>query len=235
MSVPAAVGLAGAMMAAATGTALAQSRTFEVAGPFTGVDIASGLDADVTVGGAVSVTAEARDTEYLDDLRVEVRDGRLHAWIERDILDFRFGDQRRVHLHVTAPHLDFIQASGGSNVTAKGLAGELVEANASGGADLDVSAVKATNLVASGSSGSDLRLAGTCENARFDVSSGSDLKAEDLQCKNVAVSATSGSDAEVFASVSVDANASSGGDIEVRGNPGTARQNAASGGEIKIR
>jgi len=82
MSVFAAVGLAGAMVVAVSGVAFAQSKTFEVA-PFSGVDISSGLNADITVGPTVSVSAQARDPRDLDDLRVEVRDDRLFAWIER--------------------------------------------------------------------------------------------------------------------------------------------------------
>lgn len=216
MSVFAAVGLAGAMVVAVSGAAFAQSKTFDV-GPFSGVDISSGLDADITVGPVASISAEARNPEYLTDLKVEVRGNRLYAWIDRNILDFRFGDDRRVAIHITTPNLDFIQASGGSDVKAGGLAGDKVEAHASGGSDLNVTGIKAANLVSSGSSGSDLRLAGTCDNGSFDVSSGSDLKATELHCKAVTV------------------NASSGSDVEAYGKPGTVKQDVSSGAEVKVR
>lgn len=234
MSVFAAVGLAGAMVVAVSGAAFAQSRTFDV-GPFTGVDISSGLDAEITVGPAVSVSAEARNPEYLDDLKVEVRGNRLYAWVDRNILDFRFGDDRRVHVRITAPSLDFVQAGGGSDVSVGNPSGDRLEAHASGGADLNVTGIKAAYVVSSGSSGSDIRLAGTCDSATFDVSSGSDLKASDLQCKDVVINAASGSDAEVFASASMTANASSGSDVEVLGKPGTVKQDVSSGAGVKVR
>jgi len=233
MSVFAAVGLAGAMVVAVSGAAFAQSKTFEVA-PFSGVDISSGLNADITVGPTVSVTAQARDPRDLDDLRVEVRDDRLFARIERSILDLRFGD-RRITIHITTPRLDFLQASAGADVTAKGLAGQRTEANASGGADLTVTSVEAGEMVASASSGSDLRLSGTCRSATFDISSGSDLDGRDLKCQDVAIRASSGSDAEVFASKSLVANASSGSDIEVHGNPASVTKDASSGAGIELR
>lgn len=234
MSVFAAVGLAGAMLAAVSGAAFAQSKTFEVT-PFTGVDISSGLDADISVGGTVSVSAHSRDPEYLNDLKVEVRNNRLYAWIDRNILDFRFGDDRRVMLSITVPSLDFIEASGGSDVKANALGGDRVEAHASGGADLDIAGIKATALAAEASSGSDLTLAGTCATAAFDVSSGSDLNATDLKCVDVTINASSGSDAEIFASGSLTANASSGADLTVHGSPKSVKQDTSSGAGVKIR
>lgn len=233
MSKFAAAGLAGALIVAASSAAFAQTKTVELA-PFSGVDISSGLNADIKVGGTQSVTVEARNPDYLKDLTLEVRDNRLYANINRSLMDLVFGQDKFITIHISVPNLDFVEASSGADVKADGAAGRKVEVRASSGADIDLRNIKATELISEGSSGSDLRLAGTCETATFSVSSGSDLKARDLECRDVAIDASSGSDAEIFASGTLTAKASSGADVEVHGKPGSVKQDASGGGEVSL-
>ena len=51
-------------------SAFAETRTIELP-PFTALDVSSGIDAIVKVGGPQSITAEANDKRMLDDLQLD--------------------------------------------------------------------------------------------------------------------------------------------------------------------
>lgn len=231
-------GLTAALLAMGPASALAASKTFDVE-PFTAIEITSGLDAVVTVGGTLSVVAESPRQEELDELRIEVRNGRLRASTDGEdwgLLEFLFeAGNRETRITITVPELTAAEASAGSDVDVSGMSGDEVVLNASSGADLNVTAASGTRFELNASSGSDLTVEGTCKSADVNASSGSDLDAERLLCEDVAVNASSGSGARVHASASVDAEASSGASVSVSGKPAEVEQEASSGGDIDLR
>src|SRR5262245_32844473 len=94
--------------------ALAETRTMELPA-FTALDVSSGIDAIVTIGGAQSVTAEAADKRLLDDLQIKVEGSTLKAYYDWSFFDiFRFGNRDQVKLTVTIPALTKVEASAGS-------------------------------------------------------------------------------------------------------------------------
>lgn len=225
---------AAVVLLAMAGPASAASKTFEF-GPFTSIDISSGLDAVVTVGGEPSVTAEAPTQEEIDELMIEVRDGTLRAWVDWNLFDlFQLGETRNTKLTITVPSLTRASASSGADVEVTGISGDAISLEASSGADLDVREAAGTAFDLESSSGADLSVEGTCARAEADSSSGSELHAERLLCADVNVNASSGADAEVHASASVNAEASSGSDIRIHGNPAEVEREASSGAEIEL-
>lgn len=199
--------------------------------PFTAIDISSGINATVTVGDEQRVRATAPSQGELDELIVEVRDGKLIARVEWNLLDLIFGD-REIRLDVTIPSLESVEASSGADVEVSGLAADSVALSASSGADLNVGAAAGGAFEIEVSSGADLRIDGRCESASMEVSSGGTLSAGGLLCEVVAVEVSSGGDADVFASARITAEASSGGDIFVDGSPVERELEESSGGEV---
>ena len=214
--------------------ALAETRTIELPA-FTALDVSSGIDATVTVGGAQSITAEATDKRLLDDLKITVEGDTLKAYYDWSFFDlFSFGDRDQIKLTITVPALTKVEASAGSDVDAAGVTGDALTFNSSSGADLTLTTVAGKSIELNASSGAGLKIDGTCETAKAEASSGSDLDAEDLLCATVDANASSGSDLEVYASASIEANASSGSDLTVHGNPANVEQESSSGSDIKI-
>jgi len=82
------------------------------------------------------------------------------------------------------------------------------------------------------SSGASVNLAGTANRQSADVSSGATYEGFSLKCKKTQAEASSGASADVNASESLDASASSGGSIGYRGNPSQVSKNKSSGGSI---
>jgi hypothetical protein len=236
-----AIAFAAAAGVAGSGVAMAQeTRDYDLA-PFEAVDIATGLNAIVSVGGDQSVRVESRRAETLDKLEIWVEGGTLHAQLETDFFDFimsggvlgaLFDGGPGVTIHINAAELHGVDASSGADVEATGASGNSLSTSASSGADIDLRNVAFGNISASASSGANLSIAGTCEILDADASSGSDLEAGELACETVSANASSGSDIVVNASQSARANASSGGDVSVLGNPAETDFDSSSGGDV---
>ena len=225
-----------------TTAALAQNRDFDLTG-FDRVDIATGLDAVVTIGEDFSIRAESRSQEALDNLQLEVTGGVLTARIEQNFLDFivsgglvglLLSSGNAVTLNITVPALVGASASSGADVSLPGFTGERLELDASSGADIRVTDAKLGTVVASSSSGSDIELSGTAERIEAESSSGAGIDAEDLVAVDATAESSSGSGISVHATGSLRAEASSGGDVEVHGNPAERDFDTSSGGDVSF-
>lgn len=78
-------------------------------------------------------------------------------------------------------------------------------------------------------------LSGTCDNLDIKATSGANVKASDLTCQNGNLRASSGADITVILTETVNAHASSGGDILVRGGAKPVKVTESSGGDVSIR
>ncbi len=203
-----AVAGAGVLASTVALAAFADEQTFPITG-FDSVEASAGVDV-VLRQGAYSVHADGSE-EALERLKIEKRGDTLHIG-RRSTSGFSWRSSGSVTVTVTAPDYTAISASSGSDVD---------------GANLDLS-----DVAVSVSSGADMELSGSCEALTVSVSSGSDFQGESLQCQTVTASASSGADANVWAARSVVGNASSGGDIDVHGQPASITRNTSSGGSI---
>lgn len=214
--------------------AFAETRNIELPA-FGALDVSSGIDAIVTVGGTQSITAEAKDKRLLDDLQLKVEGNTLKAYYDWSFFDiFSFGNRDQVKLTITVPALSRVDASAGADIEATGVSGDTLKFNSSSGADLTLRAVAGKAIELNASSGAGLKIDGTCEDGKANASSGSDLDAEKLLCATMDANSSSGSDLEVHASQSIKANASSGSDLTIYGNPAEVDQESSSGSDIKL-
>ena len=216
--------------------ALAETRNFDLPG-FDEVHVSSGITAEIIVGGDQSVVVEAEDDDDFDELEVSVRNGKLRIELERSFFESLrdwFSEGPRLTARVSVPALTELEASSGADVDASGMSGQYLVVGASSGAHLTIDEVRGEDVSASASSGASLDAAGTCGRIDANVSSGGHLNLARLECEDVRVDASSGGQAEVFASVSIDANASSGGDVDVAGGPADIEIDTSSGGDIDI-
>lgn len=90
--------------------------------------------------------------------------------------------------------------------------------SSSSGADINIE-IDAKNISTSASSGAAIEISGKAINHASNAASGSSINAYNLKSNNVIVSAASGADIDVFASEKIEAKASSGGDVDFKGNP----------------
>lgn len=220
--------------------ALAQSRDFDLEG-FDKIDVATGLDARVSLAETYSVRAESRSSDALDNLQLNVEGGVLVARIESSFLDFilsgglvgmLFNSGNAVTLDITLPALTAATASSGADVSLTAISADTLALDASSGADITLENARLRQLDARASSGSDISAAGTAETVHLEASSGSDIDAEDLQAMIGHLQASSGANVSAHVADEVRGQASSGADIDIEGNPRQRDVDASSGGDI---
>tara|TARA_R110000787_G_scaffold55942_3_gene128816 strand:+ start:179 stop:904 length:726 start_codon:yes stop_codon:yes gene_type:complete len=196
---------------------------------FTRVKVSSGIDLYIKQGSKASLTVEA-DENLHDIIITEIVGGKLKIYTERNIWRAK---AKKVYLTVTS--LEELTATSGSDVVSESiLKADDLDVSTSSGANLRIE-VDANNLITSSSSGSDLRISGTANSHETSASSGSSIKAYGLESKDVTARVSSGADIGVFASESMDAKASSGGDIRYKGNPKKVNKKTSSGGGVSTR
>jgi len=223
---------------------MTESRNYDLDG-FDTVIATTGVRAVITTGSAHSVRIEARDAATLDRLDVSVVGGRLHVGFARNFLDFilngglidmlRSGGDLNVTAYVTLPALNGVEASSGGQIEASNVKSGRFRADASSGGTLTLLTVSADDIRANASSGGSVEIEGVTAEIDAAVSSGGTLRADRLAAQRGRLEASSGGRMEVSVAARLRANASSGGYIEVLGNPAERDVNSSSGGQVSLR
>jgi hypothetical protein len=223
---------------------MTDSRTYDVTG-FDTVIVTTGVRALVTTGGAHGVRVEARDLETLDRLDVSVAGGRLHIGFSRNFLDFvlngglmdllRFGGDLGVTAYITLPALNGVEASSGGRVEASNVKSDRFRGEASSGGMLTLLAVSGGDFRLAASSGGQAEIEGSASELDAAVSSGGRIRADRLAARDGHLEASSGGHLDASITTRLRASASSGGHIEVLGNPTDRNINSSSGGHVELR
>lgn len=181
------------------------------------VTVSQGINVNLVMGSASSVTAVADDDNHLDSLEIEVDDGVLEirrgSWVSGL---FSMGKSRgSVTVYVVASELQAVASSLGANA-------DLIDS-------------LCTNLHVDASSGSRIDVSGRCDTVVIDASRGAVVDSADLLATDASVDSSSGASIKVFAGDSFDGDASSGSRIGVHGNPEVAESETSSGASIDLR
>ncbi|WP_438976652.1 head GIN domain-containing protein [Polaribacter sp.] len=196
---------------------------------FTKIKVSTGLDLYLSQGTKNKVTLEA-DENLHDIIITEVNDGVLKIYSEKNIWQAK---ARKVY--VTVKNLEGLTATSGSDVyTEDVLKVETIKVSATSGADIRI-ALDADTVETSATSGSDIRISGTANNHTSRANSGASIEAYKLISKNATVHVSSGADINIYASESINAKASSGGDIDFKGNPREINKKSSSGGSVSAK
>lgn|GEM_PF-302562 len=106
----------------------------------------------------------------------------------------------------------------------------LIEASSSG--EVELRSLGAADFMVDASSSADVELEGACGTIEVEASSSADVDAAKLTCRAATVAASSSGDVSVHATESIEAQASSGGDVYVTGNPASRDISKSSGGDV---
>jgi hypothetical protein len=196
---------------------------------FTKIKVSTGLDLYISQGSKNQITVEA-DENLQDIIRTEVKDGVLRIYSEKNIWRAK---ARKVY--VTVETLEALTATSGSDVyTNEALEVNNLNISATSGADIHVS-VDANTIETTATSGSNIEVFGASNNHISKATSGASIDAYQLRSKNVTVKVTSGANINVYASESIDAKATSGGDIDFKGSPKKVNKKTSSGGSVSAK
>lgn len=205
--------------------------------PFDAVHAYAGVTVYLRQGDTEKIRVTGRPKD-LEGLVTETRGTVLHIYYEKlneGIRFMDFGSERRAKVYVQAVELNAVKVSSGADVIGESvIRSKSLEVESSSGADVKLE-VAAGKLVLSASSGADMVISGEADEAEATASSGSDISAGDLRVRSAYLRASSGSDIKMTVTREVDAAASSGGDITVKGNPKIRKESESSGGDVRVR
>ena len=193
---------------------------------FDRIRVGQGIRVYISQDSKTSVVVQA-DENLHDLIETEVSGGVLKISSTRNI---RRAKAKKVY--ITTATINGIKATSGSDViTENAINAETFDISTSSGAFAKVE-VHAETVNSSSSSGADLKITGSANYHSSNASSGSSIKAYGLESKNVSVKVSSGANIDVYASESIKAKASSGGDIDYKGSPKSIDRKRSSGGSI---
>jgi hypothetical protein len=211
----------------------ADSRTLDVSA-FTGVEITSGIAAEISIGGPLAVTAEAPGADDFDRFRYEISGGVLKVWHDWDIFHLFDATGSKVKLTITVPSLNSITGTTSARVEAQGPTADALTAVATTGARVSISDAAARQYTLSSTTGASLIIAGDCASADAEVTTGSSIDAAQLLCADVSVEATTGGHLSITATDSVGGDVTTGAGVTVHGGPEVNEIEADTGGSVDI-
>ena len=198
---------------------------------FHAIEISGGIDLYLSQGNE-TVAVSASSTEHRDRIVTKVEDGVLKIWHEpKSGIRIDWGNYK-MRAYVSFKDLDYLRASGGSDVNVDGtIKVAKLDLRISGGSDFD-GKVDVSDLNAEASGGSDVKISGQAQKIGIDVSGGSDFKGYELSAEYCNVEASGGSDVYITVNKELSASASGGSDVYYKGN-GLIRDLKSSGSNIK--
>lgn len=191
------------------------------------IKASNGLDVEVTYGPQQIVIIEA-DENLLEYISTDVKNGVLHIKTTRNIRKSKSKKVTVVYVDIEGVH-----ASSGANV--KGTSNVVtnnLDLKVSSGAQMSLT-VMAKELTAKSSSGGTMTLRGQARTFDSKASSGSTIDAKEMQAIHCTSRASSGANITLNIERSLDAKASSGGDIRYQGEPEVVNQNTSSSGSVR--
>ncbi|SDR78663.1 Putative auto-transporter adhesin, head GIN domain [Polaribacter sp. KT25b] len=193
---------------------------------FTTIKVSSGLDLFISQGSKNKIIVEA-DENLQEIIITEVKNGELKIYSEKNIWRAK---ARKIY--VTVKNLETLTATSGAEVYAKeSLKVNNLRISATSGAEINIS-VNANTVETNATSGADIEISGISNKYITNATSGASIDAYELKSKNVIAKVTSGADINLFVSEKLDAKATSGGDIDFKGNPKKVDKKSTSGGSI---
>jgi hypothetical protein len=196
-------------------------------GSFSSIHVSSGIDLYLSSGDE-AVAVSASETKYRDNIKTEVKNGKLSIWYEDNKTLKLHTENRRMKAYVSYKAINALTASGGSDVKVEGtIKGNDLELALSGGSDFE-GKVDVSDLKVNASGGSDVDISGTTKKLDVDASGGSDVKGFDLSADVCNLEASGGSDITITVNKELSARASGGSDVHYKGN-GTVREMNSSG------
>jgi hypothetical protein len=205
------------------------TETRTVKDDFTKIKVSTGLDLYLTQGSSEEIIVEA-DENLQDIIITEVNKGVLTIYADQNI--WRAKSRK---IYVTVKSLEALTATSGSDVYAEEtLTVKDIKISATSGSDIRVS-LNADTVETSSTSGSDIDVSGVANNHISRATSGASINAYQLESKNVTVKVSSGADINIYASESINAKASSGGDIDFKGSPKQINKKSSSGGSVSAK
>jgi len=183
---------------------------------FTRVRLGSAFDVYLTQSNEESVAVSASDKKYMEDIRVEVKNGTLEVDYKPKNGRWNTGN-RKLKAYISFKQLESINAGGACDVSIVGVwKAEAARIDLSGASDMK-GKLEVKNLTLQISGASDLKLSGTTSKLDIDASGASKFKGYDLTTDYCNAEASGASDIQIMVNKELSVHASGASDINYKG------------------
>lgn len=198
---------------------------------FNSVGVSAGIQLIITQSNSESARIEA-NSDDIDEVLLENYDGKLNVkWKTKDSF-FSKSKNRQAKVYLNYKNLKGVSASSGSLLKSTNvLKTDRLSVDASSGANLTLQ-LTCNNLEVSSSSGSNVKLSGSAKNIIVDSSSGSTVSALDTNTEYAKTEASSGANIQLSVSKGIEASASSGGNINYKGDAALNKKGSSRSGSV---
>jgi Putative auto-transporter adhesin, head GIN domain len=198
---------------------------------FTAVKVSSSINVDVQQGSTASVIVEG-DDNVVRFVKTTVENGKLRIGFESG---HNFSNAT-INVHVTSPALNGFEASSSADITSNGqiTSANKIEVDASSSASINLK-LDAPLVDVSASSSSDVTIEGRSKEVISKANSSADIDLYGLLTETASAVASSSATIKVFASVKLNATASSSGDIVYTGGVKDVNKSVSSSGSVEPR
>ena len=198
-----------------------------VEGDFKSIEVNNAIEVVIEQSDKTEIVVEA-DDNLQKHITTKVENGTLIISCDKN----SFSNMKSKKVRVKMPVIDELEATSGSTITSKNiLKGENIRLNTSSAAAIDIS-IESDNITCDSSSGSNITINGKALQIKTTASSGSEINADALLANEVSADVSSGASISVHPIVSLNAQASSGGNITYDIQPKSIQKNTSSGGSI---
>ncbi len=202
-------------------------------GSFHAIEVSSGINLILKQGNTTAVAVSASSDDIVARIKTEVENGKLKIYFDRDGWKNWNNKGAKLKAYVTIKDIDALEVNSGADAITDGnINADNLKITLSSGAGFD-GEVTASALKVDQSSGSDMKIKGKVSSVDVRTSSGADFKGYDLVSETCKADASSGSGIEITVNKALDAQASSGGDVDYKGNASVTNASNSSGGRIK--
>lgn len=194
---------------------------------FTKIEVANGLDCEVTQSDKISVIVEA-DDNLQEGITTKVENGVLKI----ESIYNNYNNVKSKKIKVQLPTIASLETTSGSSLTTRNvLKGTDISLKSSSGSDLEAT-VESDKVTLESTSGSTMTVGGKALEVATASSSGSTIDAKNLLANNITSQSSSGSSSTINPIVSLKAHASSGSSIDYVKAPKTLSVEENSGGDV---
>lgn len=201
---------------------------------FHGIKISMGIELHIMQANTEEVAVSAASPEDRDKIKTEVVNGILRIYYEKENNWTSWNAKRKqLKAWVSFKNIDTFNGSSGSNTKAEGsITATDLSLDLSSGAEF-IADLSCTSIDADVSSGAEMTLSGNTKTIKIETSSGADFEGYNLKTDICNADASSGGSIEITVNKEISAEASSGGGVHYKGAAVIKTFSKSSGGSIR--
>jgi hypothetical protein len=188
---------------------------------FHAVSVSNAFDVFISQGNEEAVAISASEEKYRKDIKVEVRDGVLKIWFDKEGKFWKGwnGDKIKLKAYISFKNIDKLTASGACDIRVQGtINADNLSINLSGASDLKEGKISVKELTADISGASAMNISGSAERLHVEANGASDFRGFDFNVDYCDAHASGASNISITVNKELSAHASGASDVHYKGN-----------------